>query len=885
MIKRIKNEKVRFYLIYTLLFILCCLGVFYAYYSQGKSLIYNEDGWTQHYKALIYYSRYLKEIVKNIFINKKLVIPQWDFSIGEGAGIIETFHYYAIGDPIAFLSIFVPEEYIYIFYNFSVLLRMYLCGICFSALCFYKKITNKCAILSCSLIYSFCFWNLFNGARHIYFLNPMIYMPLIIIGIEKIINKEKPLLFTLTVCISALSNFYFFYNIVLLTVIYVAVRLLVLYRKNIKQMFNVLLQIFKYSIIGVLMGAVILLPIIVVFLSDTRAGVTFDKHLLYPLEYYLKLPSSFLSSSRYAWLCMGYSSPILLGIFCSIKKFKNNITLFALEIIALVIIIFPIFGQLFNGNTYISNKWCFGLALLLSYVFAYYWDEISNNYIFVSVCLIITTCACLLGGSGLNVNLPLIICALFLGTIVINKYVKYDKTLLINAVLILLVIGDICFIANWFYSDLHTNYSRIATTLEEDANIFVSSEAYTMSNYIDDNDSNDFVRYSGNDLSINSSVLFGKSCTNYFWSLSNVNLSKYRNELQLNEYALYKYNEYDKRSTLYSIDSVKYYVTDNKYSGIIPYGFEYLECVDGYNIYENKYFLPFGFTYDKAISYDDWNKLSVVEKEETLMKAIVLNDTKDSYIPVLYSKQLKYNVDYSNYKNDDNSIVIDNVCDSIYINVDDEMANNIYIEFEGLKFESDEDWKNCENPDKERSNIIIRYNGIEHDLPLYSSNDRMYNARTDFAINLGETANQYSTIEIVFNTTGTYYFDSVSVYNYSYDDYEESIGNLSKEVLENVEFDNNTISGDICVDEDKYLFLSIPYSKGWSATVDGKNVEILNANIGYSAIKLESGHHNVVLKYHTPYLKLGAIISLFGIMIYYIDYALKKRNAIRIDQK
>ena len=74
-----------------------------------------------------------------------------------------------------------------------------------------------------ALTYSFCMWGLTNAARHPYFLNPMIYFPLIILGIEKII-KKKPYLFIIMVTISAVSNFYFFYMIVLLTVVYALIR-------------------------------------------------------------------------------------------------------------------------------------------------------------------------------------------------------------------------------------------------------------------------------------------------------------------------------------------------------------------------------------------------------------------------------------------------------------------------------------------------------------------------------------------------------------------------------------------------------------------------------------------------------------------------------------
>ena len=64
----------------------------------------------QHYRAMLYYSRYLKNIVGSFF-KGNFEIPLWDFSIGEGADIIRTLHSDAVGDPLTFLSIFTPSMF------------------------------------------------------------------------------------------------------------------------------------------------------------------------------------------------------------------------------------------------------------------------------------------------------------------------------------------------------------------------------------------------------------------------------------------------------------------------------------------------------------------------------------------------------------------------------------------------------------------------------------------------------------------------------------------------------------------------------------------------------------------------------------------------------
>ena len=89
---------------YTIAFAALCLVVFVWYYAFGRTLIWKGDGWSQHYKALLYYAKYLRCILKNFFTGSSLSIPSFDIAIGEGNDILETFHYYVIGDPFALSS-------------------------------------------------------------------------------------------------------------------------------------------------------------------------------------------------------------------------------------------------------------------------------------------------------------------------------------------------------------------------------------------------------------------------------------------------------------------------------------------------------------------------------------------------------------------------------------------------------------------------------------------------------------------------------------------------------------------------------------------------------------------------------------------------------------
>lgn len=85
---------------------------------------------------------------------------------------------------------------------------------------------------------------------------------------------------------------------------------------------------------------------------------------------------------------------------------------------------------------------------------------------------------------------------------------------------------------------------------------------------------------------------------------------------------------------------------------------------------------------------------------------------------------------------------------------------------------------------------------------------------------------------------------------------------LEKYSLKEIEIrQDDWIEGKLDLDEDRILFLSIPYSRGWSAYVNGEEREILKADIGFSAVPLEAGQYEIKLVYWTPGLRAGAVIS------------------------
>ncbi len=75
------------------------------------------------------------------------------------------------------------------------------------------------------------------------------------------------------------------------------------------------------------------------------------------------------------------------------------------------------------------------------------------------------------------------------------------------------------------------------------------------------------------------------------------------------------------------------------------------------------------------------------------------------------------------------------------------------------------------------------------------------------------------------------------------------------------EFDNKK-------DGDALLFFSVPYSDGFSATVNGQAVPVEKVDYGFMAVRVPQGESKIVFSYRTPGFALGTALSLCALAAY-----------------
>ncbi|MBR1408662.1 MAG: YfhO family protein [Clostridia bacterium] len=945
-----KDQKGIFYVFYTALFCLVAFFVFSWFIFSGKSLIYRGDGWLQHYKALVYYAQYLRKIIKNLVLSHRLIIPDWDFYIGEGNDILGTLHYYVIGDPVTLLSVFVPTRFMHYFFTFSSILRLYLAGVAFSALCFGTGLKNRCGILAGAISYSFCSWAVLNAGRHPFFINPLIYFPLMILGVEKILRGEKPFLFILFTAISAASNFYFFYMIALLTAIYTFIRLFLLYKNDIGNIIRFVFKIALAALLGTGLSAVIFFPVLGTFLQESRLGTSQPFHWFYSLGYYSQLPAMVITKNKKFWLCLGYSVPVILSIFMLLLQKRRDQLLKVLFFVGVGIILFPIGGRIFNGMSYMTNRWVWAFALLAAYILAVKWESLllasSKEWRSLFIFSVVYYAVCLLFERSRDAAALSAIPLFFISLSVLKDDFSIKDLRKKQCILLIVVIFSTVNVEFWRFSSGGDNY--IAEFLEN-KDIPVKRWSNNETALVKSIATEEYPRYTGRSITQNVNLLNGISNTQYYWSLSNPYLNQFRTALAMRESRFYSTTGYDDRTTPTALSAAGYYLTKpNDHLGI-PYGYqllttenimventenalgqlkkelnvEHLSSVqiqklnqalqNNYEVYENRFKLPLGYSYDSYITQETWGSLNPVQKQEIQLSAAVLGTPLEG-LPLYTAPIQDYTVSYlaeprgAEVSQAGNTFIATADNTQITLRLEKPVKDaEVYVGFDHLEFKVTPEYDLYFGPDvvdplclynktnwhllsydkqsairKDKlflapttdADITVRSSAGVSKVIQYMQPDSPYSSgRHDFIVNLGYTTDEIDSLTITLPKRGIYSFSSLKVYRIPMDGYAQKIEALSKDALQNVSIGVDCVQGDFSADSDKILCMAIPYSKGWSVYVDGQKQDVLLINSRHIGTALTAGRHTVQFEYRRPlqqaglFISTGAAVLLLGFIV------------------
>lgn len=891
---------------YTLMFFLMCMAAFLPFFLEGKSFVWGagvEDGLSQHFSALAYYGQMLREFFHNLFTGHPKML-MWDMSLGYGADIIATLNYYVIGDPLNLLYGFVPVKNTEVMYNFMILFRMYLAGIAFILYARKMKKRSYGTVIG-ALVYVFCGFCFRLGLRHPFFLNPMIYFPLLCLGIEKIYQKQRPYLFIGTVCVAAMSNYYFLYMLTIFSVIYAWIRFYKYTTKDrVKNFFLTILKFGAYYILGICIAAVILLPSVIGFLGNGRygSGVQWETLLVYPGKYYVMLFENFVgygnmgSNTNTGYLPIA-GIIVFFTLFSQRMKHRKYRLAFIASMIALIL---PVFGYAFNGFSYANNRWAFVLSFIVALLTAEMYPRLflmtKKQKIGTGAGIIIYTAFCaafsasgakLFRNKGIMAACVMLI--VFYVAILIFQRLQYDsKTRIVRITMAVLLLVSVRIHGYYrFNYDQHAytqEFMKQGTALKklkqknirmlkdiDDPSLYrVHAEGYRYKNYGLINDLNTISGY----YSITS-----KCITDTVKSYETLGM----------QYAD-KYNGLDQRTGLLSLAGVKYMtVPEQKKIGQkkktatdVPYGMKKVTKNGKITLYKNLYALPFAYGYDAYTTQEEYDQQNGVQREQSMLKNVILEE-----IPVQSS--LKYNEE----SKDDNISVVSLSEENIIqpkkkkyctITIPVEKDKETYLYFKNLVYKGKNDPATSFllNGKKGTSGIIVKENDVEQKIHIQNQWNPYYFGRKDYVVKLNHHTNKKKEkVRLHFLSPGNYEYDDISLITVKKQDTIEHLKRLKKNAATDIQYKENHFQARFKTAKEQMLCITIPYSSGWSAKVDGKDAKIYKANGMFMGVLTGPGDHKIELDYETPGLKTGAMISIGGLAALLILTLLRRKYIIK----
>lgn len=906
-----KKRNIDFYLLYTLVFFAVALALYLKFFANGKSLVWSHDGVPQHLNSLAYYGKYLRKVLHTLFIEHKLSLPLWDMHIGYGSDILTTLHYYVIGDPLPLLSVFVPASKTEALYAFLIFLRIYLAGIAFSRYSFYHK-NSKQATFMGTMIYIFAGWTIYAAMKHPYFSNPMIYLPLILLGIDKIYKKQKPYVFIWSVALAGLSNFYFFYMLGIFMVLYAIFRYFDLFAdRSIKNIGKWLGVFAVYSVIAVLIAAVILLPVILPVFGTDRFKAENYVPLFYDRIYYEKYLGCLIGENMIQWGVAGYTAVSLAGVFVLFSKKKKYTALKAGFVLLNVFLLLPYAGHVLNGLSYVSNRWIWAYGMLIAYIFVKIYPELfaltltEKRKVFVML-LIYCILALLPEAARTQRNLMAMV-LLSLSTFTVLSFGNiFTRERNLTVMVAGFLIAGILFNMHYQYSYEKDYLSEFTDSGEALEKLETGVDRAVLST-----DDPSVYRYDQMDTnsSENSSMQMGTNSTAYYFSVASSSIANFFDEMYLNTPWEQHYNNLDGRTILDRLASVKYFVVKKGKESDLPYGYfrlsgEAEKNGKTYLAYADEDALPLGYTYDSWISREDYDKMTVTEKQQALLQGVVLDDSSLPETETHFNDRevSYYTSEGKGCRLKNVKVVVTQENAQLKLVFEGEENAETYLITEGLDYEglspremiSDKKWSKMtiyeqnklleENSNwrywKESQKASIQIGGrfLKKTIQIFTDKYNAYSGKHNFLCNTGYSEKGRHTITLTFENTGVYSFDSLKIYCQPMTEIDSQTSKLGEEVLTDVKIGNNEINGKISLSDTKALVLSIPYSEGWTAYVDGEETELKEANTMYMALELPKGDHEIHLVYCTPYLRTGLCLTCIGVLCYIVLVLINRKK-------
>lgn len=717
---------------YTVLFIFLSTliyGGFFLLYQ--RSFIWYIDGISQYFSALAYYGEHLRTILRHIFVEHQFSIPNFDFSIGYGNDIISTLHYYGIGDPLNLLSVFFRPEHTEFLFGLLYLLRLFFCGASFLIYIFPKK-KEILPCLAGAIAYSFAGFPL-ASIWHPIFLVGLMYLPLILRGIDLVFEKKSPFLFLFSLAACLVSNFFLAYHCCIFMVIYAALKYFTEKRKSGFRCFISLVgQFFLYTLCAFLLSSLIFFPQLLT-LGSEKLTVDREIGVFYPLSYYLSLMPTLFDGAKTArsWTYIGFGGIGLLCFSAAAVRFKKNIKLLIPLFLGLLFLLFPFFGSLMNGFSYASGRWSWIFTLLFSAAITLYSDdlfdfsskELLRLTLIGSALLLLSLLSSYTRGESVFFALLIFFLGFSLVLLAHTHSLPLPKA---KQGIFALVALTVFMNAVTLYHPTENNFINEAIVLGEAYKVGAKETAGAAVHEFCSDDTS-FYRYDDRtDLpfyNYNNGLWFHQPSTGFYFSIQNPVTGRFISELGLNTGIPYQYRNTDDRAILQLYTGAKYAVgegedkllyTPTGQTKVIEnsrkfssdyFSLDYFHGATNtkdrkekkINLYQTEYSLPMFYTYDQTISEESFQKMNAAEKQNSLLQAAaVAEGSAEPQIKTEDLQQYDLAQKLSNQKNievSEHQITVKKPNTDVTVEMPLQFYSEIYLLWDGFDYQPTEQFR------------------------------------------------------------------------------------------------------------------------------------------------------------------------------------------------
>lgn len=871
---------------YTLLFFIVAAGVFYSFMEYNNSIIWNHDAVSQYIPRIHYFINYVRECLAKL-LTGDLNFSSYSFRNGLGNAVTLSY------EPVYWLfALFDPSD-VESAYNFITLFRFFLAGLSASVFFLYHKRGYFESLIG-SIMYSFCGFAIYAGVLHAHFIAPMIFLPLLMIAPEEVFRKNRWYLCTVIVAVALPANYYFIYMSTIAMGIYYIGRFLFTKdreKKTWKYFFSTTALFAGSYLLGVVIGNISLFTSFASFMNSGRPGnseIATLSFFYYKDSWLVRFFTYFITSAATpgAWLKLGFIPLSYIAVVALLMK-KGNKLLKFLFLTCVTFSIFPVAAFVLGGFSTITNRWCYILALMVAYITVKMFPELRTlthrelKILFISI---VPYVLIIMMNRDYRMDytlasLVLLLCN-FAVVLCMNKSISLISRQSAKAFLMALCCGSL--IINAYYQYLGgKNTSADSFVAQGQALAEITDTPMTaLANLPDDS----FYRVSTAEIprkNLCSSLVSDYNSIATFSSTISGPVVDYNVKMGNTAWNLVQLGGFDNRTFMNSLACVKYYSLTDKEIPRLPYGYKEIQTKEvnkkNCHIYENTYALPLGYTYDSVISEDELMEYSALERQEIMLQsAVTEKDKKDLSLNGSSAASTSAEAKITDYKTEGLKIEDDTV--EVL-----EPGASLTLSFEGLKNSETylvfDGWLNpVKNNDEHLVKLTLNCGDYKRKVDFRSNNHTYGTGQETYLFNMGYREDAASEITITFGGTGTFTYHDLKVCCQPMDDYGTYIDRLTENALENVDISSNTITGNISVDREKLLVLSIPYQKGWTAYIDGKKADIKKANLMYCGLDLKPGDHEIRLEFERPGIKASLCISALGIVIFIIALIIRRRR-------